>query len=58
MAPTMYEILNPTQLTIYNSLKKLMERFPLITYNISFIFTYLRHSGRYSTLYMNTRVSQ
>ena len=35
-----------------------MERFTLITYNISFIFTYLLHIGRHSTLYMNARVSQ
>ena len=28
--------LNPTQLITYNSLKKLMERFTLITYDISF----------------------
>ena len=34
------------------------ESFTLITYNISFIFTYLLHSGRHSTLYMNARVYQ
>ena len=45
-------------MTTYYSLKKLMERFKLITYYISFIFTYSLHSGRYSTLDMNTRVSQ
>ena len=33
----------------YNLLKKLMERFTSITYNISFIFTYLLHSGRHGT---------
>ena len=32
--------------------------FSLITYNISFIFTYLLHSRRHSTLYMNARVYQ
>ena len=45
-------------ITTYESLKKLIERFTLITYNISFIFTYLLHSRRHSTLYMNARVSQ
>ena len=34
------------------------ESFTLITYNISFIFTYLLHSERDSTLYMNARVCQ
>ena len=36
----------------------LMEHFSLITYNISLIFIYLLHSRRYSTLYMDARVSQ
>ena len=34
------------------------ESFTLITYNISFISTYLLHSGRHSTLYMNAGVYQ
>ena len=34
------------------------ESFKLITYRISFIFTYLLHSGRHSTLYMNATVCQ
>ena len=34
----------------------LMERFTLNTYNISFIFTYLLHSGRHSTLPSKTNV--
>ena len=34
------------------------ESFTLVTYNISFIFTYLLHSGRHSTLHINARVYQ
>ena len=34
------------------------ESFTLITYNMSVIFTYLLHSGRQNTLYMNGRVYQ
>ena len=34
------------------------ENFTLITYNISFIFTYLLHSGWHSTLFINARVYQ
>ena len=34
------------------------QSFTLITYNISFIFTYLLHSGRHSTINMNARVYQ
>ena len=34
------------------------ERFKLIKYNISFIFTYLLHSGRHSTFYINARAYQ
>ena len=60
LASTMYGILqlNPTQLITYNSMKKLMERFTFIAYNISFILTCLLHSGRHSTLYMNAGVNQ